>query len=97
MTVGMNERLLRPLGKIALIQQSLGCFCQSLFGLLPIIGLPFAVAAIVRFVRVSWYRGAEWNPAERYLYWGLRCAILGLLLSLAAFTVIVLEVQSAVD
>ncbi len=97
MTIPVNESLRRPMGKIALIQHSPRCFGRGLLGLLPIIGLPFAVAALVSFVRVAFNRGSEWNPAERYLSWGVACAVLGLLLTLAAFAALVATILSAAD
>ncbi len=56
--------------KIQTIEGSLRCFWRSLFGLIPIFGLPFAVHCI--FVARRIRRGArgQWNPAGSYLTWG---------------------------
>ena len=64
------------------IRKSLAAFVCGLFGLVPAIGIPFAVAAIVYFIRARLRKNAEWNPAETHLDWGVRFAILGLVITL---------------
>jgi hypothetical protein len=68
-----------PLTKIEMIERSMKCFDLGLFGLLPVIGIPMAVMSLVHYRRVKLGRGAMWNPAERYLFWGSQCALVGLL------------------
>jgi hypothetical protein len=51
----------------------------GLAGLLPVVGLPFAVVAIFDFKRVRSGGGAAWNPASGYLKAGLALGVLGLL------------------
>jgi hypothetical protein len=71
-----------PLGhRIAAVTSSLRCFVYSLIGLVPLIGIPFAVAAIVRSRQVPKTDGLDWNPAERYLSAARRLGPLGFLTS----------------
>lgn len=67
-----------PFDKVQLIELSLHCFAWGLVGVLPGIGVPFAVVALADALRVTRRRGSLWNPAERYLTIGTLCAILGL-------------------
>jgi hypothetical protein len=53
--------------RIAAIESSLRCFVYSLIGLVPLVGLPFALAAIVRSRHVPKTDTLGWNPADRYL------------------------------
>ena len=81
-----------PLGqRIAAVASSLRCFVYSLVGLVPLIGIPFAVAAIVRSRQVQ---NLEWNPADRYLSAARRLAPVSLLTS-AIFILLVVFVLPA--
>lgn len=68
----------QPFDKIQLIELSLRCFTCGLIGLLPGIGLPFAIIALTDALRVAWHKGSLWNPAEFCLTIGTLCAILGI-------------------
>ena len=71
-----------PLGhRIAAVKSSLRCFVYSLIGLVPLIGIPFAVAAIVRSRQVQKAVTLDWNPADRYLRAARRIGPLGFLTS----------------
>jgi hypothetical protein len=71
-----------PLGqRIAAVKSSLRCFVYSLIGLVPLIGIPFAVAAIVRSRQVQKAGSLDWNPADRYLRAARRIGPLGFLSS----------------
>ena len=72
----------RQMDKVELIQRSLRCFVNGLIGLLPVIGFPFVVTAFVYFIRLRLRHSSEWNPAEHYLDWGVRFALLGLVITL---------------
>ena len=67
--------------RITAISLSLRCFAWSLIGLVPLIGLPFAVAAMVQSRKVSKARNLDWNPADRYLSAARRVGPLGFLTS----------------
>ena len=67
-----------PLTKVEMIERSLSCFRLGLVGLIPLIGVPFAVRSLQHAHRVKHGQGAVWNPAQRYLFWGALCARMGL-------------------
>jgi len=78
-----------PLGhKIAAVKSSLRCFVYSLIGLVPLIGIPFAVAAFVQNRQVQKAGSMDWNPADRYLSAARRIGPLGFLTS-AGFLILV--------
>ena len=69
-----------PEVKIKMMKASLRCFIFGLLGLLPVIGLPFVVAAL-------WVSGGArasekyfWNAARPYRIWGVVCAACGAIL-----------------
>ena len=67
--------------RIAAVKSSLRCFVYSLIGLVPLIGIPFAVAAIVRSRQVQKAASPDWNPGDRYLNAARRIGPLGFLTS----------------
>jgi hypothetical protein len=69
-----------PPAKIELIQRSLCAFWFGLPGIVPVLGVPFAIVALAQHSRIK-RLGALWNPARTYLYWGMVCARLGLTLT----------------
>jgi hypothetical protein len=58
------------MNKVETIEGSLRCFWRSLFGLIPILGLPFAVHCVFVARRLERDARGRWNPAGRYLNWG---------------------------
>jgi hypothetical protein len=77
--------------KVEMIERSLRCFACGLIGLLPVIGIPFALIAIGNFFRVYWGQRSIWNPAERYARVGLVCAVAGLMIETLLAAVIYIE------
>jgi len=78
-----------PLGqRIAAVRSSLRCFVYSLIGLVPLIGIPFAVVATGQSGQVQKAGSADWNPADRYLSAARRIGPLGFLTS-AGFLILV--------
>ena len=67
--------------KIEVIQRSLRCFTLGLIGIVPLLGVPFALFALDNFRQVRRGLGTQWNPAQTYLRWGLATAISGLFLT----------------
>jgi hypothetical protein len=67
--------------RIATVKSSLRCFVYSLIGLVPLIGIPFAVAAIVRSRQVQQAARSDWNPGDRYLNAARRIGPLSILTS----------------
>jgi hypothetical protein len=60
--------------KIQMLKNSLRCFVCGLLGLLPVVGLPFAVAALWISGRVRVKEKQMWNAARPYRVWGMVCA-----------------------
>jgi hypothetical protein len=66
--------------KIQMLKNSLRCFVYGLLGLLPVIGLPFALAALWISGRVRVKEKQMWNAARPYRIWGVVCAAFGTVL-----------------
>jgi hypothetical protein len=77
------------------IERSLRCLVLGLLGLLPVIGLPMAVTAILEYGRVRLRKGPDWNPAQRHLSWGFTSAVCGILMTLLLLLVTIGLVQLA--
>ena len=65
-----------PAAKINMIKGSIRCLIFGLLGLLPIIGLPFGLAALWISGRVRVKEKQFWNAAKPYRVWGVACAAL---------------------
>lgn len=63
--------------KVIIIERSLSCFMWGLLGLIPVLGVPMALRAMQQNWRVSRDAKGTWNPAHRYLLWGIVCARVG--------------------
>ncbi|MGH7992503.1 MAG: hypothetical protein ACREDQ_03230 [Limisphaerales bacterium] len=66
--------------KIQMLKSSLECFAFGLLGLLPLIGFPFAVVALVISGKVRVRQKKFWNAAKPYWFWGVVCGSLGIFL-----------------
>jgi hypothetical protein len=82
--------------RIELITHSLRCFVLGLLGLVPLLGIPASAMALVQYAHVLRRKGPDWNPAERYLTWGLFFGLLGLLLSFIISAIIGLAIVESV-
>jgi hypothetical protein len=60
--------------KIRMLKSSLRCSVYGLLGLLPVIGLPFAIATLWISGRVRAREKLFWNAARPYRIWGVICA-----------------------
>ena len=72
----MNERVT---DKIQMLKGSLRCCVYGLLGLLPVFGLPFALAALFLSGRIRVKEKMYWNAARPYRLWGVVCAAVGLI------------------
>ncbi|HEY5233820.1 MAG TPA: hypothetical protein VIK35_09840 [Verrucomicrobiae bacterium] len=63
--------------KIQMLKSSMKCFVFGLLSLLPVIGLPFALAALWISGRVRVKEKRLWNAARSYRIWGAVCAAAG--------------------
>jgi hypothetical protein len=66
--------------KIKMMKGSIRCLVDGLLGLIPIIGLPFALAALWVSGRVRQQEKRFWNPAKPYRILGVVCAATGTIL-----------------
>ena len=66
-----------PAAKIKMMKASIRCLIFGLLGLLPIIGLPFALAALWLSGLVRAKEKLFWNAARPYRIWGVACAAIG--------------------
>ena len=83
---------LPPMDKIELIQRSLSAFGCGLPGIVPFLGTPFAIVALMHNSRIKRRGGMLWNPAQRYLSWGSVCARIGLTLTII-FTLLIVVAE----
>lgn len=79
--------------RVQIIERSLRCFFCGLVGILPGIGLPFAVVALGDWLYLLRHKSSEWNPAERYVHYGAQSATAGLLLTLLLAAVLAIEIS----
>ena len=63
--------------KIKMLENSIRCLVCGMLGLLPVIGFPFAVAALVLSAKVRAWQKKNWNVARAYRIWGVVCAATG--------------------
>jgi hypothetical protein len=66
-----------PATKIRMMKSSVRCLIFGLLGLLPVMGLPFALAALWVSGRVRAKEKLLWNAAKPYRICGVVCAALG--------------------
>lgn len=74
--------------RIQMLKSSLECFVFGLLGLLPLVGFPFAVVALVISGKVRVRQKKFWNAARPYWIWGMACGSLGMFLWGAAWILI---------
>jgi hypothetical protein len=73
----MNDDI--PSAKIRMLKGSVRCFAFGLLGLIPLIGLPFALSALWISGRVRAKEKQLWNAARPYRIWGVVLAAAGTL------------------
>jgi hypothetical protein len=79
--------------KLKMLHGSTRCLIFGLLGLLPAIGLPFALAALWEAGRARQHEKRFWNAARPYRLLGVWCAALGtvawiLVAALIAFSIV---------
>jgi hypothetical protein len=74
------------IAKIKMLKHSLQCFVFGLIALVPVLGLPFGVLALVASGQVRAAQRQYWNAARAYWIWGLVLGAVGILLSLLLFS-----------
>lgn len=63
--------------KLKMLQASVRCLVYGLLALLPLIGLPFALAALWLAGRIRKQETSYWNAAKPYRIIGTLCAAIG--------------------
>ncbi len=69
--------------KARIIKQSLLCYDLGWLGFIPLLGLVPAIMAMLLSKRVYREAGKEWNPAQKYAFWGGFLGFTSFLISLA--------------
>jgi hypothetical protein len=82
----------KPL-KVLMIERSLSCFVWGLLGLIPVLGIPMAIHSMHQHWCVKRDSKDFWNPAGRYLLWGVVCARVGGVISVLIVGTIVILVS----
>ena len=77
--------------RILVIRKSLTAFVCGLIGFLPIIGILPGLYALSCWGSIRIRYPNEWNPADAYLSWGARLAVLGFLGSALIVAVAILS------
>ena len=72
------------MNKALALRAALRCFTCGLLALLPVLGLPFALAAMVFHVKASGHAPDEWDVARRYARLGILFAGIGVSLNIFA-------------
>ena len=85
-----------PSERVEIIEGSLTCFAYGWCSFLPVIGLALFVLALLRFQKVRLLTAGEWNPAIRYLNWGMILASIGGFISAVLFAALVFSVFAAI-
>jgi hypothetical protein len=69
-----------PAAKIKMMKSSIRCLIFGMLALLPVIGLPFGLAALWIAGRVRLKEKIYWNAAKPYRVYGVVCAAVGTIL-----------------
>ena len=77
-----------------MLENSLQCYVCGLLGLLPVIGLPFALAALVISAKVRAGQKKNWNAARSYQVWGVVCAAAGTIFLGFILTIIIYHIAN---
>lgn len=90
----MNEL---PAAKIKMMKGSIRCLIYGLLALVPVIGLPFGLAALWIAGRVRSTEKTLWNPARPYRICGMLCAALGTVLWTGVLAIVVARAMMAAE
>jgi hypothetical protein len=77
--------------KIKMLNSSMRCFVYGMLGLIPLFGLPFALAALWISGRVRVKEKQMWNAARPYRIWGVVCAAFGTVLWTGVLAIVVVR------
>lgn len=77
------------IAKLKMMKASIRCLTLGLLGWLPLIGVPFALAALWSSYVARRQESRFWNPAKPHRVIGLICAALGALIWGAVDTILI--------
>jgi len=90
--IDQTEPAVQSIAKVHVLAHSVRAFVYSLFALVPVLGLPFAVSAFVCASRTKVTKSGWVNPAQRYVTAARAFSSIGLIVSVA-FVLFFPEVQ----
>ncbi len=73
------------MGRAELIRGSLRAHAMAWLGLVPVLGIPFVIGAILEVTRCERLERDQWNPAERYYRRASVLSAIAVLLQFGAF------------
>jgi hypothetical protein len=76
-----------PAAKIKMMKGSIRCLIFGVLALIPMIGLPFGLAALWISGRIRVTEKQFWNAARPYRIWGVICAAMGTILWAGIITI----------
>ena len=76
------------MNKVLALKYALRCFTCGLLSFIPVVGMPFALAAIMFLNKSSGQAPEDWHVARRYTTLGMIFAALGLLLNVTALVLL---------
>jgi hypothetical protein len=82
------------MNKIEMIQRSNHCLVLGWWSLVPVLGFPFAIGALIDRRRVRKASRGQWNPAATHLRLGAALACLGCAISLVAAALVAAAVAN---
>lgn len=85
----MKSAPTRPAVKVQMMKASMCCLAFGLLGLLPVIGVPFALAALWASFSARRQEKYFWNPAKPHRVIGLICGAIGALVWSGVDTVLI--------
>lgn len=84
-----------PSAKLKMMTASMHCLVWGMLGLLPIIGVPFALAAFWASYSARRDERHIWNPARLHRIAGLICASLGAFIWGAVDTILIYNIANS--
>lgn len=84
-----------PAAKIKMMNASIRCLALGLLALLPIIGVPFALASFWASFSARRLEQRFWNPAKPQRILGLICAAVGALIWSGVDTILIFRAMNS--
>lgn len=78
------------MSKVLALRAASRCLTCGLLALIPLLGVPFTIAAMVFHIKASGHAPDHWPVARRYAKLGMTLAGIGLTLNVSAIVILVL-------